>query len=95
MAKSLFEIATHAEEIMIELDNIRNLLILYEDHFASETEGIDPEKVYTTAAFLARLPMLTSLFHAIEGGVSEAIQKLDALSSDALAAHKECKAASQ
>ena len=89
MANTLFEIATHAEEIMTELDNIRNLLILYEDHFGSETEGIDPEKTYTTACFLARLPMLTSLFRAIEGGVSEAIRELESLSDDALKARKE------
>ena len=68
---------------------------MYEDHFGSETDGIDPEKIYTAATFLARLPMLTALLATIESGVSKAIQELDALSSDALAAHKESMAASQ
>ena len=95
MQKRFHEIATRTEEIGISMENIQNLLSLYREYFESETEGIDPEKAYTSAVFLARLPMLTALFYAIEDGVRKAMKDLNAVSDDALTYSKEYKVASQ
>ncbi len=95
MQKRFHEIAVRTEEIGISMDNIRNLLALYKDHFDSEIEEIDPEQAYTSAVFLARLPMLTALFYAIEDGVRKALKDLNAVSDDALTYSKEYKATSQ
>lgn len=95
MQKRFHEIATRTEDIAIYMENIQNLLSLYREHFESETEEINPKQAYTSDVFLARLPMLTALFYAIEGGVSKAIEDLNAVFDDALTYSKEYKAASQ
>lgn len=95
MQKRFHEIATRTEEIAIYMENIQNLLSLYREHFESETEEINPEQAYTSAVFLARLPMLTALFYTIEDGVGNALNDLNAVSDDALTYSKECKAASE
>ena len=95
MQNRFHEIATRTEEIVISMDNIQNLLALYSDHFGSETEVIDPKQAHTSAIFLARLPMLTALFYAIEDGISKAMKDLNAVFDDALTYSKEYKAANQ
>ena len=78
--KKVFSIASALEEIGIEMEYLKNLLILYFEHREDEIGGVDPEQPWTAAAALNRADLGLALLNAIEtktGSIAEAIKKAE------------------
>lgn len=78
--KKVFSIASALEEIGIEMEYLKNLLILCFEHREDEIGGVDPEQPWTAAAALNRADLGLALLNAIEtktGSIAEAIKKAE------------------
>lgn len=59
-----------------ELERVRNLLCLYEEHLEREMESLDEEKPWSITCIKNRYPMLKSLLESITAQVCDAITSL-------------------
>lgn len=60
------EMASTMEGLYIEIEELNNLLQLYDEHREDELQGVSLDEPYTVAALLSRQPLGLALLRAIE-----------------------------
>lgn len=73
------EMASTMEGLYIEIEELNNLLQLYDEHREDELQGVSMEEPYTVIALLARQNLGAALLEAIEAKA----QSIKAMAEDA------------
>lgn len=87
---AMFAVASDVECAAIDLENVGNVLYLFDELLQDAVEGVDPNQPYTAQNLKNRFPLLLSMLHTVIDSLTQATAAVSAISNRAYeAARKE------